>query len=172
MNEADLLGVRFGEVVELGLGCGCTIGTDVSVCSGAEEVTSRRDHFLLTARDLSRTPALNKVSLQPVSVHGQRTLVYKTGRSFVCRKLSGRVDIVISPCKVVRWRVLIPSTLFVKKVGQCFSRSGTLAEFLDETGVSLHGRIATNDSREPDARVELTVEGASVTVTQNIEYSG
>ena len=62
VNEADLLGVRFGEVVELGLGCGCTTRTDVSVCSGAEEVTSRRDHFLLTARDLSRTPALNKVS--------------------------------------------------------------------------------------------------------------
>ena len=45
MNEADLLGVRFGEVVELGLGCGSTTRTDVSVCSGAEEVTSRRDHF-------------------------------------------------------------------------------------------------------------------------------
>ena len=44
---------------------------------------------------------------------------------------------MISACKVVRWRVLTPSILFVKKVGQCFSRSGTVAEFLDETGVSL-----------------------------------
>ena len=60
-NEADMLGARFG-------GCGVrsrpqgTTRTEVSVCSGAEEVTSRRDHFLLTARDLSRTLALNKVS--------------------------------------------------------------------------------------------------------------
>ena len=60
----------------------------------------------------------------------------------------------------------------MKKVGQCFSRSGSVAEFLDETGVSLRGRIVTNVSRGPDARVELTMEGASVTVTQNIEHSG
>ena len=60
----------------------------------------------------------------------------------------------------------------MEKVGQCFLRGGTIAEFLDETGVSLRGWIATNDSRGPDTGCELTVEGASVTVTQNIEYSG
>ena len=60
----------------------------------------------------------------------------------------------------------------MKNVGQCFLRSGTVAEFLDETGVSLRGRITTNDSRGPDAKVELAVEGVSVTVAQNIQCSG
>ena len=77
-----------------------------------------------------------------------------------------------SPCRAVRWRALTLSTSFVEKVGQCFLKGGTIAEFRDETGVSLRGSIATNDSRGPDTGYKLTVEGASVTVTQNIEYSG
>ena len=105
-------------------------------------------------------------------MHGQHTLAPKTGRSSVCRMLSGRVDIVTSSCRVVRWRVLTLSTSFVEKVGQCFLRGGTIAEFLDETGVSLRGWIATNDSRGRDTGYERTVEGASVTVSQNMEYSG
>ena len=55
----------------------------------------------------------------------------------------------------------------MKEVGQGFSRE---LSFLEETCVSLRGWIATNDSRGPDAGVELT--GASVTVAQNIECRG
>ena len=43
---------------------------------------------------------------------------------------------------LVRWRVQILSTLFVKEVGQGFSRSEGVAELLDETGVSPRGWIA------------------------------
>ena len=135
---------------------------------------SHRDETtpFLTARDLSRTLALNKVS--STACQGARPTHSgpKTGRSFVCRKLSGRVDSVTSPCKVVRWRVLILSTSFVKNVRQCFLRSGTVAEFFDGTSVSLRGWIVTDDSRRPDAKVELSVEGVSVTVAQNIEGRG
>ena len=59
VNEADMLGVRFGEVVEVCLGCRSTPRTEVSDGSGAEEVISRRDH---SARDLSGTLALNEFS--------------------------------------------------------------------------------------------------------------
>ena len=121
--------------------------------------------------DASVPPALNKVSSTACQVARPTHSGPKTGQSFVCRKLSGRVDIVTSPCKV-RWRVLILSTSFVKNVAHCFLRSGTVAEFLDETGVSLRGWIVTNDSRGPDAKVELAVEGASGPVAQNIECSG
>lgn len=59
VNEADMLGVRFGEVVEGCLGCRSTSRTEVSDCSGSEEVISRRDH---SARNLSGTLALNEFS--------------------------------------------------------------------------------------------------------------
>ena len=57
-----MLGVQFGEVVEGCLGCRSTPKTEVSDCLSAEEVISRRDHFILAARDLSGTLALNEFS--------------------------------------------------------------------------------------------------------------
>jgi len=53
-----------------------------------------------------------------------------------------------------------------------FLKGEGVTEFLNETGVSLRGWIATDEGWGPDARVELVVEGASVTVAQHTEGRG
>ena len=69
--------------------------------------------------------------------------------ALACWRDANRVEVgwepTTSPCTLVRPRFQIPSTLFVKEVGQSFSRSEGVAELLDETSVSLQEWIATKD---------------------------
>lgn len=53
-----------------------------------------------------------------------------------------------------------------------FLKGEGMTEFVNESGVSLRGWIATDRGWGPDARVELVVPGASVTIAQHTEGRG